>query len=151
VLGSTTAGSDWMFGARDEVDPVLHLIGSAVGWGGNPRSAALYIGASPKENDGITVHKLTVKNVPVDGFWSVSVYNAEGYFEKNPLDAYSLNSLTARPNPDGSFTIQSGGYREGMQNCLPIMLVWNYTVRLFRPRREILDGRWTFPEPLPGK
>jgi hypothetical protein len=23
---------------------------------------------------------------------------------------------------------------------------WNYTVRLFRPRPEILDGAWRFPE-----
>ena len=45
------------------------------------------------------MHKLTVKDVPVDGFWSISVYNAKGYFEKNDLNAYSLNSLTAKPNP----------------------------------------------------
>jgi hypothetical protein len=25
-------------------------------------------------------------------------------------------------------------------SCLPIMKVWNYTVRLFLPRSEILDG-----------
>jgi hypothetical protein len=25
---------------------------------------------------------------------------------------------------------------------------WNYTVRLYRPRPEILDGRWKFPEPV---
>ena len=46
-----------------------------------------------------TVHRLTVKDVPVDGFWSISVYNAKGFFEKNPLDAYSLNNLTAKPQP----------------------------------------------------
>jgi len=33
--------------------------------------------------------------------------------------------------------------------CLPIMKGWNYTVRLFRPRPEILDGRWRFPEAQP--
>jgi hypothetical protein len=43
--------------------------------------------------------------VPVDGFWSISVYNAKGYFEKNALNAYSLNNLTARPDPGGSYTI----------------------------------------------
>ena len=34
-------------------------------------------------------------------------------------------------------------------NCLPIMKGWNYTVRLYRPRQEILDGTWKFPEPQP--
>jgi hypothetical protein len=43
------------------------------GWGGNPRTHALYSGVVPKQNDGKTVYRLTVKDVPVDGFWSVSV------------------------------------------------------------------------------
>ena len=51
--------------------------------------------------------------MPVDGFWSISVYNAKGYFEKNDLNAYSLNNLTAKPNADGSFTVQFGGCDEG--------------------------------------
>ena len=48
----------------------------------------------PAKNDGKTIYKLTVKNVPVDGFWSISLYNAEGYFQKNDLNAYSLNNIT---------------------------------------------------------
>ena len=47
--------------------------------------------------------------VPVDGFWSISVYNEKGFFEKNDLASYSMNSLTAKPGPDGSYTIQFGG------------------------------------------
>jgi para-nitrobenzyl esterase len=137
------------FGAKDEVDPILHFIGTATGWGANPRSAAVYEGVYPKANDGTTVHKLTVKDVPVDGFWSISVYNAKGYFQKNGLGAYSLNNLTAKPNPDGSFTIQFGGCRKATPNCLPIMRGWNYTVRLYRPRREIVDGTWRTPEAQP--
>ena len=43
------------------------------------------LNVTPPKNDGTTVYKLNVKNVPVDGFWSVSVYNAAGYFEKNTL------------------------------------------------------------------
>ncbi len=31
-------------------------------------------------------------------------------------------------------------------NCLAIMDGWNYTVRLYRPHKEILDGTWKFPE-----
>ena len=138
-----------MFGTRSEVDPVAHLIGTAIGWGGNPRYAAVYDSTYPKNRDGKTAHKLTVKDVPVDGFWSISIYNGKGFFEKNDLNAYSLNNLTAKPNPDGSFTIQFGGCKRDVPNCLPIMADWNYTVRLYRPRKEILDGTWTFPEAQP--
>ena len=137
------------FGRKEEVDPIRHLIGTAVGWGGNPPSAAVYVGAFPKANDGNTVHRLTAKDVPVDGFWSISVYNAKGYFEKNDLNAYSINNLTARPNADGSVTVQFGGCEKAVPNCLPIMAGWNYTVRLYRPRKEILDGSWKFPEARP--
>ena len=135
-----------MFGTKDEVNPIAHLIGTAVGWGGNPAYAAVYQGAYPKANDGKIVHAITVKDVPVDGFWSISVYNEKGFFEKNSLNAYSINNLTAKPNLDDSFTIQFGGCDGKALNCIPIMPGWNYTVRLYRPRKEILDGAWKFPE-----
>jgi hypothetical protein len=137
------------FGTRDEVDPIRHLIATAVSWGGNPRPAAVYQSVFPRDNDGKTIHTLTVRDVPVDGFWSISVYNAKGYFEANDRDAYSLNDLTTKPNADGSFTIQLGGCRGGTRNCLPIMPGWNYTVRLYRPRKEVLDGTWRFPRARP--
>ncbi len=148
---ATMRGNDTgaMFGTRSEVDPVAHLIGTAIGWGGNPRSAAVYVGVYPANNDGKTVHRLGVRDVPVDGFWSISLYDAKGYFEKNDLGAYSLNNLTARPDPGGAFSIQFGGCQRETPNCLPIMSGWNYTVRLYRPRKEIIDGRWKFPEALP--
>jgi hypothetical protein len=31
------------------------------------------------------------------------------------------------------------------------MTGWNYTVRMYRPRQELLDGAWTFPEAQPVK
>ena len=34
-------------------------------------------------------------------------------------------------------------------NCLPITKGWNYMVRLYRPRAEILNGTWKFPEATP--
>ncbi|MBL8821264.1 MAG: DUF1254 domain-containing protein [Planctomycetia bacterium] len=137
--------SSKMFGRKNEVDPVEHLLGTAAGWGGNPRTAALYAGSEPKHNDGKTAYTLTVKDVPVDGFWSVSVYNKEGFFVKNAKNAYTLNNITAKPAADGSYTIHFGG-DENVPNYLPIIPGWNYTVRMYRPRKEILDGQWKFPE-----
>jgi hypothetical protein len=91
---------------------------------------------------------LTVRDVPVDGFWSISVYNADGFFEPNDRGAYSVNNITATPNDDGSITVRFGG--DDGPNLIPIMDGWNYTVRLYRPRPEILDGSWTFPAVEPA-
>jgi hypothetical protein len=140
-----------MFGARGSVDPVKHLIGSAVGWGGAPEKDALYAVTTPEKNDGTSIHKMTVPaNVPVDGFWSISLYNAEGYFQKNEFNAYSLNNITSKKNSDGSVTVQFGGCDGKIPNCLPIMKGWNYTVRLYRAHPEVLSGKWKFPEAQPA-
>lgn len=137
-------------GRRSEVDPIRHLIGTAVGWGGNPESAALYALVTPAKNNDGTVYKLDVPgNVPVDAFWSISVYNAEGYFQRNDLDAYSLNSITAKKGRDGSVAVQFGGCDDKIPNCLPTPYGWHYAVRMYRPREEILNGNWKFPEAQP--
>ena len=149
VLATTMSDFKKAFGTRQEVDPVRHLIGTAAGWGGNPDKDATYLNVTPPKNDGTTVYKLNVDNVPVNGFWSVSVYDAAGYYEKNPYDAYTLNNITAKKNVDGSIGIQFGGCDGQIANCLPITKGWNYTVRLYRPRGEILSGAWKFPEPQP--
>src|SRR5262249_1782017 len=104
---------------------------------------------NPEKNDGRTVHRLTVKDVPVDGFWSISVYDKDGYFQKNAANAYSLNNLTAKKSADGSYAIQFGGCDGKVSNCLPIVPGWNYTVPLYRPRAQILDGSWNFPKAQP--
>ncbi|WP_256734966.1 DUF1254 domain-containing protein [Variovorax sp. dw_954] len=147
VLGTTMTDTSHAFGLKGEVDPVQRLIAAATTWGGNPRKDAIYLNFTPQQNDGTTVHKLNLKNVPVDGFWSISLYNAEGYFQKNDLNAYSLNNLTSKLNTDGSVTIQFGGCDGKVPNCLPIMKGWNYTARLYRPRAELLNGKWVFPQP----
>ena len=82
VLATTIADFKKAFGTRADVDPVRHLIGTAAAWGGNPDKDATYLNIIPQENDGSAVYRLTVKDVPVDGFWSVSVYNSEGYFRR---------------------------------------------------------------------
>nr|WP_256330575.1 DUF1254 domain-containing protein [Variovorax sp. YR216] len=146
ALGSTVPDLKRSFGLRNQVDPIRHLIASATAWGGNPEKDATYLSVAPARNDGSTVHRLVVKDVPVDAFWSISVYNAQGYFEPNRLDAYTINSITAAKGEDGSVAVQFGGCDGVVANCLPLTPRWNYLVRLYRPRAEILDGRWTFPQ-----
>ena len=150
ALGSTLPDSSAAFGARGRgrsgATPDRHRDrpGAAI-----PRRTPS-ISTSPRPRT--TARRSTgstVKDVPVDGFWSISVYNAEGYFEKNPYNAYTLNNITAKKSADGSVTVQFGGCDGKTPNCLPIMPGWNYMVRLYRPRKEILDGTWKFPEAQP--
>jgi hypothetical protein len=148
-LSATLPDSTGMFGSRNDTDPVRHLIGSASAWGGNPEKDAMYLSTHPARNDGATAYRLCVDQVPVDGFWSVTVYNEDGYFTPNPQNAYSLNNITAQRGPDGNITIQFGGCDAATPNCLPIMPGWNYIVRLYQPQDKILDGKWTFPEAQP--
>jgi hypothetical protein len=150
VLYATVPDQNRMFGTKAQVDPVRRLIGSAGGWGGNPESEAKYLNVNPSQNDGKTVYKLIVKDsVPVDGFWSVTLYDADGRFQKNQHDAYSVNNLTGKKSADGSIVIQFGGCDGKIPNCLPTMPRWNYMVRLYRPRPEILNGKWKFPQAQP--
>jgi hypothetical protein len=143
ALARNLTGFDRMFGARDEVDPVRHLIGTAAGWGGLPSAEASYIGVDPRLPVGR--YELTVGDVPVDGFWSISVYNASGFFEPNERGAYTINNITGVRNDDGTVTVRFGDYPADVPNAIPITEGWNYLVRLYRPRPEILDGEWTFP------
>lgn len=149
TLASTLPDTNRAFGAKGEVDPVRRLVGAASAWGGNPDKDAVYLNIVPNKNDGKTVYKLTAKDVPVDGFWSISLYNAQGYFEQNDYGAYALNNITAKKNADGSVTVQFGGCDGKIPNCLPTMPGWNYMVRLYRPRAQVLDGKWKFPEAKP--
>jgi hypothetical protein len=150
VLGTTLPDTKRMFGPRDQVDPVRHLIGTAMAYGGNPEKDALYLNITPSRNDGKAVYRIAINGeVPVDGFWSIIVYNDKGYLERNPYNAYSLNSVTAKKGADGSIAIQLGGCDGKIPNCLPTMSGWNYMVRLYRPRAEILEGTWKFPDAQP--
>lgn len=136
---------DHSFGTAQEVDPIMHLLGTASGWGGLPEYEATYISV----NEGLPVgeYTLALRDVPVDAFWSVSLYTEAGYFEENALGVNSINSLTAVRDADGGVTIRFGVELDGAPNSLPIMPGWNYVLRLYRPRPSVLDGSWSAPEP----
>jgi hypothetical protein len=149
VLAATMTDTSGCFGTKDELNPIQHLMGAAYGWGGLPAKDATYDSVTPKQNDGKTPQVLTVKDVPVDGFWSVSLYDKDGYYQKNPSGVYLINDRNATKDPDGSITIHFGG-DSSQPNYLYIMDGWNYIVRLYRPGKEILDGSWIFPQAKPA-
>lgn len=149
ALARTMPDTSKGFGRRGEVDPIQRLVGGAAAWGANPPEDATYINVTPKQNDGKVVHRLTVKDVPVDGFWSVIVYDSKGYIPVNDRGVYAFNNMTAAKDADGGVTVQFGGCADSEGNCIPIVPDWNYMVRLYRPRPAILDGSWKFPEAVP--
>ncbi len=146
VVASTVSEASKMFGVKEELDPVYWMLGTAIGWGGLPAKAAMYAINVPEKNDGKTAYTLIVKDVPVDAFWSVTLYDDEGWMPVNKYNAYSFNNVTAQKNADGSIIIHFG--RESKQpNFLPIVKGWNYIIRMYRPRKEVLNGTWKFPNP----
>ena len=149
ALAATIKSFPDAFGRKGDVDPTQHLMASAFGWGGNPQRGAMYFSVTPKKNNGRTPYVLTIpKNVPVEAFWSITVYNKDGFFTPNKLNAYTFNSITAKRNSDGTVTIHFGG-NPTSTNYLPITDGWNYIVRCYLPGWQIIEGNWTPPAPQP--
>lgn len=151
ALASTVSDTKEFFGDKSKLDRLNFLMGTAAGWGGNPKEGAVYFSHSPEKNDGVTPYTVTVKDVPADGFWSITVYGEDNYLKPNDLGINALSNVTAKKNADGSITINAGGCEDGRINCIPITKGWNYVARTYKPRPEIVSGEWIFPEMQPGK
>lgn len=144
TLAKGVGGYRGMFGTADEIIPARHLIGTASGWGGLPESEAVHVGVDPGLAPGN--YTMTMADAPVDAFWSISVYNAEGYFEPNPAGRYTINSITAAREADGSVVVRFvDDPATSIPNAIPVPEGWNLLVRLYRPRAAYFDGSWTVP------
>ena len=75
------------------MDPVRHLICTANGCGSNPSRDAPYVNFVPPDADANTPHVLRFKDVPVDGFWSVTVYKAKGFLRNQLRQLRSIVSV----------------------------------------------------------
>ena len=142
-LGKGISDNAKAAGTKEQVDPIKQLLLAAYGFGTLPESESLLLTVQPNL-PADRAYTLTVEDVPVDGFWSLAMYNREGYFNKNPYDSYGFGDRTAVKNADGSITLHFGGDPNRV-NYIPITEGWNYVVRMYRPRAELLDGSWTFP------
>ena len=142
-LGKGISDNSKAAGTREQVDPIKQLLLSAYGFGTLPETESLLLTVEPNLpiDKGYALH---IKDVPVDGFWSLAMYNDEGYFEKNPYDVYGFSNQSAAKNADGSITLHLGGDPNSI-NYIPITEGWNYVVRMYQPRVELLNGTWTFP------
>ncbi|MCI0348638.1 MAG: DUF1214 domain-containing protein, partial [Acidobacteriales bacterium] len=88
---------------------------------------------------------------PVNGFWSITLYNKAHLFESNPLNRYSLGtkSKSLKFNSDGSLTLyfQHGSPgSEKESNWVPAPKdEFSLYIRSYWPKAEILEGRWMPP------
>ena len=136
--------SEMMFGKKEDLSLENHNCGTAYGWGGFTEDQAVYPGYLPKTADPAT---LTLKDVPVHAFWSVTVYDQDGFPQG---DIYNINSAFAKANDDGSVVIHFGGDKNA-DNYMDIFEGWNFTLRLYQPTEEYFNGTWTKPELMPVK
>jgi hypothetical protein len=143
-LGKGLSSNRKTAGSRETVDPIKHLLAAAYGFGGLPESESFLINVQPNLPSD-KAYTLTLRDVPVDGFWSLAMYDKDGYFHENEYGSYGFGDRTAKKNPDGSITLHFGGNPDSV-NFVPITDGWNYVVRLYQPRAEILDGTWKFPD-----
>jgi hypothetical protein len=87
---------------------------------------------------------------PVDAFWSVTLYDQDGYQVANPLSRFAVSSwMPFKYEPDGSLTLyiqteSPGADKEA--NWLPAPKApFNLTMRLYAPQPAALTGKWNPP------
>ena len=87
---------------------------------------------------------------PVGAFWSVTLYDKDGFQVPNPLNRYAVSSwMNLKQNPDGSLDLylqsESPG-RDKEANWLPAPKgEFNLMLRLYSPNTAVLTGTWNPP------
>ncbi len=88
---------------------------------------------------------------PVNGFWSLTLYNKHHFFNPNPLNRYSLGTKNKdlKLNQDGSLTLYAGAKSPGKSketNWLPAPKgKFSLYIRAYSGKQGILDGTWKPP------
>lgn len=128
-----------------------------IGLGANPAEDAVYpLLAADADGDALdgkydyVLHFDADQLPPAAAFWSVTMYDAEGYQVANELNRFAIGDRDGLTfNPDGSLDLylqhaNPGPDRES--NWLPSPLgPLGVTMRLYAPKPEVLDGRWKPP------
>ena len=111
--------------------------------------------AQGKQLNGRNTYALTFAKgqvPPVQGFWSLTLYNEEHFFHQNPLKRYSLGTKTKNftYNADGSLTLYAGAKSPGKDkenNWLPAPEgKFSLLIRGYWSDKAILDGTWQPPK-----
>lgn len=103
--------------------------------------------------DGVNKYTITFEKgamPPANAFWSITLYDAEGFQVGNSINRFALSSwMPFRYNPDGSLDLYFQNASPGKDkeaNWLPAPKgSFNLSMRLYAPKSEVLTGRWTPP------
>jgi len=110
-------------------------------------------GAKFSSDNKYVIHFSQNEIPPVNGFWSLSMYNEKILFAANPINRYCLGSLSEPPlikNPDGSIDIyiqRDSPDSAKMPNWLPAPASGSFqlTLRLYWPQQPVMDRSWIPP------
>ncbi len=156
--GKTLNGWEFMDNlGRYGADYLWRAVVALVGLGANLPEDAVYPRAT-KDVDGqpfnganrYTIQFAKGQLPPVDAFWSITMYNSNQFFVKNPIQRYAIGDRDKLNfNTDGSLTLyvqnESPG-KDKESNWLPAPKdSFNLFMRLYWPKREILSGSWKPP------
>nr|WP_246779626.1 DUF1254 domain-containing protein [Rhizobium sp. BK313] len=97
-----------------------------------------------------TLHFEKGEAPPANAFWSVTLYDAEGFQVANPLNRFNLSSwMPLKSNADGSLDLyfqNESPAADKEANWLPAPRgAFNLLMRLYAPRSEALIGKWNPP------
>jgi hypothetical protein len=90
------------------------------------------------------------KTPPGKAFWSITLYDSDGYFINNSINRYALGDRSyLKTNADGSLDIyvqKENPANDKLSNWLPAPDGdFNFTLRVYWPKEEMLNGTWTTP------
>jgi hypothetical protein len=110
-------------------------------------------GDSQKTSGGIGKQQDTHGTPPVHAFWSITMYDVDGYLVPNIANRSAVSSwhnLTKAPNGDLTLYIQQAppAQKELYSNWLPSPRTgpFDLTSRSYWPAEEMLNGSWAMPE-----
>src|SRR5262249_18735930 len=93
---------------------------------------------------------------PVQAFWSITLYDSDGFQVPNSLNRFAVSSwMPFKYNPDGSLDLYIQNESPGSDkeaNWLPAPKgPFNLLMRLYAPRWEALTGKWNPPPVTRGQ
>jgi len=157
---SGTQVNGWTFSLKTGLygyDYLQRAFITAVGLGANRPQDAVYpmspVDADGKPYSGANKYVLRFakdKTPPVNGFWSLTMYDDQFFFVPNPINRYTVSSRSKfNFNKDGSLDIhiqKDSPGKDKEANWLPAPSgKFILMLRLYWPKRDVLDGTWAPP------
>ena len=121
-----------------------HNMAVATSWGLFPSSECVYIAQNPSLG-ALGCYSATYKVPPNGAFWSITVYNGDGYMFS---DNNTINGTNAKYNEDGTVTVRYGSEKDcgKRDNRLDITKGWNILMRVYEPKQSVIAGDYKMPQ-----